>query len=323
MVDNKKAPLAGGALREHDQVTCQNIDRSPYGQLFDLRVVEQLAHVGIGMFDVPCPICGPLRRTLAKQRKPVLRIWYLDPAFASFCCARCGEHGYVRDVSTSRRLDPAQIERAKAEAERRKRETAEDRQKKAAWLWSQRRPIIDTMAEGYLQTRGITCPWPQTLGFLPARGDYCPAMIAAFGIPTEPEPGQLDINPEAIVGIHLTRLKPDGSGKADEQPNKIMIGMSAGLPIVLAPPNDLLGLAITEGIEDGLSVYQASGLGVWCAGSASRLPALAKVVPSCVEAVSILVDDDDAGRRHAGELASRLQYGGIEVRLVSYSSGPT
>jgi hypothetical protein len=29
-------------------------------------------------------------------------------------------------------------------------------------------------------------------------------------------------------------------------------------PITLAPPNDLLELAVTEGIEDGLSVYRAT-----------------------------------------------------------------
>ena len=48
-----------------------------------------------------------------------------------------------------------------------------------------------------------------------------------------------------------------------------MIGRSTGAPIVLAPLTDALGLAITEGIEDALSVHEATGLGVWAAGSAS------------------------------------------------------
>jgi hypothetical protein len=34
-------------------------------------------------------------------------------------------------------------------------------------------------------------------------------------------------------------------------------GFSLGRPIVLAPINDMLALAITEGIEDGLSVRDA------------------------------------------------------------------
>lgn len=40
-----------------------------------------------------------------------------------------------------------------------------------------------------------------------------------------------------------------------------MIGRSKGAPIVLAPLNDLLGLIVTEGIEDALSAHQATGLG--------------------------------------------------------------
>jgi hypothetical protein len=55
----------------------------------------------------------------------------------------------------------------------------------------------------------------------------------------------------------LTKLNADGIGKADADASKIMIGKSAGWPICIAPRNDLLGLAITEGIEDGLSVHQA------------------------------------------------------------------
>jgi len=66
-----------------------------------------------------------------------------------------------------------------------------------------------------------------------------------------------------------------------------MIGRPNGSPICIAPPNDLLGLAISEGIEDALSVHQATGLGAWAAGSASFLPKLSEVVPSYIETVTI------------------------------------
>jgi hypothetical protein len=75
------------------------------------------------------------------------------------------------------------------------------------------------------------------------------------------------IDPPAVVrGVHLTRLTPDGR-KAPIDPVKIMLGECGGKPIVLAPINAGLGLAITEGIEDGLSVFEETGLGVWAAGS--------------------------------------------------------
>ena len=85
------------------------------------------------------------------------------------------------------------------------------------------------------------------------------------------------------------------------------------MPIVIAPPNDLLGLAITEGIEDGLSVYQATGLGVWVAGSAGRMPGLADKVPNYIEAVTIYAHADEAGQRGANGLADALVERGVEV----------
>jgi hypothetical protein len=120
-----------------------------------------------------------------------------------------------------------------------------------------------------------------------------------------------------IQAIHLTRLKPDGTAKAGTDRDKIMLGRPRGAPIVLAEIDDGLGLAITEGIEDGLSVHEATGLGVWAAGAASLMPALAPAVPGFVEVVTIIVDDDKAGRLNARELARRLEDRGIETRLVS------
>jgi hypothetical protein len=140
-------------------------------------------------------------------------------------------------------------------------------------------------------------------------------MIAAFGRGSEPEPGIVCVSDEAITGVHLTRLAPDGRQKAGTETDKIMIGSSLGSPIVLAPA-DLGGLAIAEGIEDALSVHEATGPGAWAAGAASFMPALATAVPEWIECVTIMVDDDEAGRRNAGVLAERLDRRGFEVRLV-------
>ena len=46
-------------------------------------------------------------------------------------------------------------------------------------------------------------------------------------------------------------------------------------------------LAITEGIEDRLTVHEATGLGAWAAGSASRMPALAYVLPGYIEGCNL------------------------------------
>jgi hypothetical protein len=285
-----------------------------------LDIIDQLTGRGLGTFDVPCPECGPFKRSPRNQRKPVLRVYRIEPGFAGYHCARCGEKGAALDRNSAP-PDPAKLAKARAEAAERARVLTAERLSKALWLWRARQPIAGSIAERYLrEARGYGGPLPTTLGFLPARGEHPSAMIAAFGLAREVEPGVLAIADTAIRGVHLTRLLPDGSGKAvfddPDEDAKIMVGYSAGSPIVLAPPNDLLGLAVTEGIEDGLSTYEATGLGVWAAGSAARMPALAAAVPGYVDCATVLADDDRDGRRHATELARQLQGRGITPRLI-------
>jgi hypothetical protein len=280
----------------------------------DLTTIDRLAGGKLGTHDVVCPLCSPYH-SLQGQRRNVLRVWRVEPGFATFCCARCGEKGYIHDRHAPA-SDPAKLTRLRAEAAEHDRIHKLERLSKARWLWSQRRPIAGSIAERYLRERKIVCPSPATLGFLPARGDYTPAVVAAYGMAHEVKPGVIAIADDAVRAVHITRLLPDGSDRERGDQAKIMIGHSVGFPIVLAPPNDLLGMAITEGIEDALTVHQSTGLGAWAAGSASRMPALADALPSWIECMTVLTDDDADGRRFAGELADHIRARGIEVRQV-------
>ena len=188
-----------------------------------------------------------------------------------------------------------------------------DRVAKARYLWAQRQALD----ERYLRhSRGLYGPFPATLSTLPSRGEHAPAMIAAFGVATEPEPGTVAIADHYVMAVHLTKLTAYGSQKASGLPNKIMVGIPKGSPIVLAPPNDLLGMCITKGIEDALSAHEATGLGAWAAGSASLMPALAATVPRYIEHVSILAHRDPAGIKGANELAIRLRARGIACAVA-------
>ena len=270
-----------------------------------------------GIHDIACPLCGPEKRSPSNRIRRVLRLWYVSPGFISFVCARCGEEGFVRDRDAPR-INPVTRARVASELEQHRQAGAAERLRKALALWRIRQPLRGTIAETYLrEARAYNGALPPTLGFLPARDEYLPAMIAAFGIPDEPEPGLLVLPDAKLKGVHLTRLAVDGSDRDCGQKAKIMIGMSSGAPIVLAPPNDLLGLVISEGIEDGLSAHVATGLGSWVAGSAGRLPAICGAIPHYVEAITVLVDDDEVGRRHANELARRLSARGVDFRLIS------
>jgi hypothetical protein len=255
----------------------------------DFATIEKLTSGKLGRFDLACPICGPGRHSPLNQRRPVLRVWRPESGFASFRCARCDEQGYVHDRSIARpRPDRRVTEQIKIDTAERERIAAAERSAKARWLWARGRPIAGTIAETYLRTaRAYGGPVPAPLGYLPPRGVHGPAMIAAFGFPAEPEPGELYLDGTAVRGVHITRLAPDGSRKAGTTSDKIMLGIVRGTPIALAPVNDLGGLAITEGIEDGLTVFEATGLSVWVAGSANFMPALAERVPAYVECITI------------------------------------
>ena len=181
----------------------------------------------------------------------------------------------------------------------------------ASWLWRRRRPIEGTPADRYLAGRGSPTVLLPTLGFLPPSGNYPPSLIAAFGMVGETEPGVLDVLRD-VDAVHITRLLPDGSDRERSDKSKTMIGRSLGSPLVLAPPNDLLGLAVTEGIEDALALHQALGMGAWAAGAAGRMPALAGIVPDYIKAVTLELHPDN-GRHLAEQLADALRDRGIEV----------
>ncbi len=271
-----------------------------------------------GASDTPCPLCGPSRKSARNRSRKVLRIWDDGDGFITYTCARCQASGWASEQRSGKvtEFDRVKIERAKAEAAERQGADAAARLEKAKWLWSKRQPIAGSIAETYQRSaRCYTGPLPLTLGFLPERGRHPPAQIAAFGIPEEIEPGVLTICDDALRGVHITRLAPDGLSKAGTDVDKIMLGSSIGSPVVLASVNDLLGLVITEGIENALSVHEATGLGAWAAGSASRLPALAQAVPGYVEVVTIVVDDDYAGWKNSAELAARLKARGTHAEL--------
>jgi hypothetical protein len=268
-----------------------------------------------------CPQCGGHDRFSINIRKQV------------FLCRGCGARGDVialvqfldicdfREAVEQLTGERASENRDPAPAKIIATDDAKPRDK-ARWFWRRRQPIADTIAETYLrQARGYSAAVPPTLGFLPARGDHPPAMIAAFGLPFEPEPGELAIGDDAVMAVHLTKLRPDGSGKADVEPNKIIIGKGAlGLPIVLSPPNDLLGLTIHEGIENALSAYEATGLGAWASGGWGRMPALAVTVPSYIDFVTIVADRDPGGVKGAIALADGLRQRKIS-HVVTFPDG--
>lgn len=216
-------------------------------------------------------------------------------------------------------IDPVKSAKAKLEAQKREEVNAAERQQTALRLWGRRREARGTVVETYLRSRGIDVdPLPPQIGYLPPsppKHPY-PAMVVPFGVPDEPEAGLYCMLRESVKGLHITYLKPDGSGKAPVDPPRRMLGGVKGFPLALVPPNDNSGMLIAEGIETALSGHLATGLGCWAAGSASFMPFLASAVPSWIEAVTVAAEADFAGRRGAEGLVSRIKERGIEAIML-------
>ena len=87
--------------------------------------------------------------------------------------------------------------------------------------------------------------------------------------------------------------------------------------MLLAPPGRKI--AVSEGIETGLSFMQATGLPTWAALSAGGITNL--VLPDAVRKVLIAADADEVGLEAAESAASRWHAEGRTVRIVKPPAG--
>jgi hypothetical protein len=256
----------------------------------------------------PCPVCQSRREkgqnalTLADGRNGLLA-----NCKRSDCSFRdiLGAANVVPGTYTA--PDPTII--AKRDAEQ--RAAAARKALHAERLWLNARAIDGTFAETYLRGRGITCALPATLRFVPscwhASTRRFPALVAA-------------VQGTGRAAVHRTYLQADGSGKADADPNKAMMGATAGGAVRLT---DGLGyLVVCEGIETGLSL--ASGLlsepaAIWAALSTSGIRGLR--LPVQPGRLTIAPDGDDPGRAAAHALAERAHALGWQVSLFAAPDG--
>jgi hypothetical protein len=120
--------------------------------------------------------------------------------------------------------------------------------------------------------------------------------------------------------VHRTYLRPDGSGKADIDPPKAMLGAVTGGAVRLA---DGLGpLVVAEGIETALSL--ASGLlqtpaTIWAALSTSGIRG--QHLSPTASRLTIAADGDAPGREAANALAERAHALGWQVSLLPAPDG--
>jgi Toprim domain len=177
-------------------------------------------------------------------------------------------------------------------------------------IWNESQPGPDTLAEVYLNSRGIRLvSWPAALRFHPAVHHprlkrSLPAMIAQVVGAAEPS-------------FQITYLSVDGKSKAaiDKEDQRRTLGSNKGGVVFLT--DDIqpgATLLVGEGVESVASAMQASGLpGVAVLGIGGL--ATVEFLPDVVEII-VLGENDDASRKAIEKAAPLLAEKGIKVRVA-------
>ncbi len=253
-------------------------------------------HFDAGTQRLPCPQCDDRPRRGPREALALL----IDAKGATWYCHRCGYNGPDGDIVV--------VDAPK---------TAPPKQQGfsdyAAGIWRSTIPITaDTAAGRYLRQRRCALPPPDPTSHLRCipslkhpSGASFPALI---GLVTH-------IHTKKPLGLHRTWLKPDGSGKADVEPNKAYLCSPLGDGVIRIWPDDSVerSLGIAEGIETALSLAHEF-TPVWCCMDAGHLEAFP--VLGGIEALTIGVDNDLRGIEAATKCAKEWLTAGREVYTI-------
>jgi putative DNA primase/helicase len=244
-----------------------------------------------------CPCCG-YKRAFSMTVKNGRELF--------FCHAGCSRDDLLAAIG-GRNLLPVS---PRMEAPRR---INRDTQNYIWQLWRESQAATGTPVEVYLAARGLTGPIPPALRFLPDHphrpsGTRQPCMIAVV----------TDCNGR-VQAVHRTYLSRDGKGKAPVTPAKMTLGAVGGFSCHIAPAGEKL--AVSEGIETGLSVQFATGLPTWAALSAGGVRQLILPPLPLASEVIIAADADPVGMQAAHNASARFGREGRTVRIAIPPSG--
>ena len=174
------------------------------------------------------------------------------------------------------------------------------------------RPLAGSVAEAYLQSRGLADPGSPDL---PSHDDLADRDTARgwYGMVAVVSDG----TGQPTGGIHRTFLLDDGAGKAP--PGRKMLGDIAGGHVRLAPLGEDGHLGIAEGIETALAAMAIFSIPTWAGLSTDGIRRFQW--PDGTHRVTIFADAGDAGMQAAVALADRLNLAAIENRIVTPRHG--
>lgn len=257
-----------------------------------------------------------------QERTPSLQ---LNDTKGTFHCFGCGSSGDIVElvmrlervdflgamrwlgVADLPVVDPADRVRAAAEDDAERRAAIE----RARGVWEKAVPAANTPAEVYARARGITVALPTSIRFAMTPSWYdddtgecgpdLPAMIGAV----------VD-GANELIGIQRVFLAEGGRRKAAMNKPKRSLGRIKGGALRLRDLDDATEIVVTEGPEDGLSLYQTlPNRAVWVTLGTALMPEVQ--YPATVRSIIIAAQNDEAGRVAVEKASGTLLERGLAV----------
>jgi hypothetical protein len=172
-----------------------------------------------------------------------------------------------------------------------------DNTEHALRMWGQTTSLVGTLGQKYLVEHRCLDIRGSKFDHVLRWHPQCKCIIALMTGPIENNP----------IGIHRTFLNEDGSKR-----ERKMLGR-AGVIRLLPDDTVMLGLGISEGVEDGLAVLLSGWSPIWVAGSTGairRFPVL-----DGIGSLTIFADADSPGLEAAQECEGRWAALGKEARI--------
>lgn len=260
------------------------------------------AQAGNSIWRGTCPACG---------YKKAVSVGKGDSGYIAFCHA-CEESFYSGNSYRICESKPyRQNERKSYSADS---YMIKRRVKRARDAWRLSKPYNGTLAEKYLLARcAIDDTFPkEALRAIRYQSGACHPFTKEMG------PcllgGVEHVGKSNLLGVQQIFLRADGLGKLDHEVPKISLGKLKGGAVRLGECGERL--ALSEGIETGLSFQTATGIPTWACLSTAGLRAIVLPKAPLATHITIAADHDEPGLRAADDLAERLTSEGRQVRIV-------
>lgn len=219
----------------------------------------------------------------------------------------------VRDCFQYLGIEPGQAQAAdkaewaamrRAREEERRRQLAAD-QALCASIWAGTVPFAGSLAEAYLWSRHLVLEDCGDIRFHPAAPRAKPRAPGDERPLPAPHPAMVAVVRDRVgasLGLHLTYLALDGTGKAFGDRSRLMFGPMRGGAVHLTPAAP--ELALGEGLETCLSYRARTGLPIWAGLTTSQYASFE--LPRGVRRLVIAADGDKGGISAATALAERV-----------------